>query len=202
MARTVQDCATLLEVIAGNDGIDDRQPYNWPQGHLKFGEKLKNFLDSSVAETPLKGIKVGILVEGFPSSMTDPNVASASRSAISRLAELGAEVKEVSIPFYKDSGLVWMVGMAMVRIPIWSHEICRLHLDLPKRCSSRRTLTCLSIARHNSKPPLKPLGQEATSVPRPLRALRLNLNPRSLRRPRTRRSERLPAWPLPPRTIR
>jgi amidase len=26
MARTVQDCATLLEVIAGTNGIDDRQP--------------------------------------------------------------------------------------------------------------------------------------------------------------------------------
>ena len=117
MARTVQDCATLLEVIAGNDGIDDRQPYNWPQGHVKFGEELKKFLDSpTTPEIPLKGIKVGILVEGFPSAMTDPNVAAASRSAISKLAALGAEVKEISIPFYKDSGLVWMVGMAMVRI--------------------------------------------------------------------------------------
>ena len=30
--RTVQDCATLLEVIAGNDGIDNRQPYIWHSG--------------------------------------------------------------------------------------------------------------------------------------------------------------------------
>ncbi|KAH7322004.1 amidase signature domain-containing protein [Rhexocercosporidium sp. MPI-PUGE-AT-0058] len=28
MAENVQDCATLLEVIAGTDGIDDRQPYD------------------------------------------------------------------------------------------------------------------------------------------------------------------------------
>jgi amidase len=117
MASNVQDCATLLEVIAGNDGMDDRQPYNWPQGHVKFAEELVKFLDSlKASETPLKGIKVGILVEGFPSDMTDPNVAVAARSAISKLAELGAEVKEISIPFYKDSGLIWMVGMAMVRI--------------------------------------------------------------------------------------
>jgi amidase len=115
MARTVQDCATVLGVIAGNDGMDDRQPYSWPQGHMEFGGELKKFLHSP-SETPLKGIKVGILVEGFPSEMTDSNVAAASRSAISKLAELGAEVKEISIPFYKDSGLIWMVGMAMVRI--------------------------------------------------------------------------------------
>lgn len=117
IARIVKDCATLLEVIAGNDGIDDRQPYNWPQGHVKFGEELKKFTEGSAAsETPLKGIKVGILEEGFPAAMTDPNVAAASRSAISKLEELGAEVKEISIPFYKDSGRIWMVDMAMVRI--------------------------------------------------------------------------------------
>jgi amidase len=45
MARTGQDCATVLEVIAGNDGMDDRQPYSWPQGHVKFGGKLKKFLE-------------------------------------------------------------------------------------------------------------------------------------------------------------
>jgi Asp-tRNA(Asn)/Glu-tRNA(Gln) amidotransferase A subunit family amidase len=82
---------------------------------VKFRGELKKFLHSP-SETPLKGIKVGILVEGFPSEMMDSNVAAASRSAISKLAELGAEVKEISIPFYKDSGLIWMVGMAMVRI--------------------------------------------------------------------------------------
>jgi amidase len=130
MARSVQDCATLLEVIAGNDGIDDRQPYNWPQGHVKFGEELKRFLNDSTTETPLKGIKVGILVEGFPSSMTDSNVAAASRSAISKLEELGAEVKEISIPFYKDSGLVWMVGMAMVRVFYYHHYQFRSPCDI------------------------------------------------------------------------
>lgn len=82
---------------------------------MKFGEELEKFFDQGkTSRTPLKGFKVGILVEGFPSELTDPNVAAASRAAISKLAELGAEVKEISIPFYKDSGLVWMVGMAMV----------------------------------------------------------------------------------------
>ena len=113
MARTVQDCATLLEVIAGTDGVDDRQPYNWPQGHVKFGQDLKKYLDNSSPKTPLKGIKVGILVEGFPGTLTDPNVAAASKSAVSKLAELGADVNWVSIPLYKYSGVIWMVGMSM-----------------------------------------------------------------------------------------
>jgi Asp-tRNA(Asn)/Glu-tRNA(Gln) amidotransferase A subunit family amidase len=79
---------------------------------VKFGGELKKFLHSP-SETPLKGVKVGILVEGFPSELTDSNVAAASRSAISKLAELGAEVKDISIPFYKDSGLIWMVGIEL-----------------------------------------------------------------------------------------
>jgi amidase len=113
MARTVQDCATLLEVIAGTDGIDDRQPHNWPQGHVRFGQELKKYLDNSSPKTPLKGIKVGILPEGFRGTLTDLNVAAASKSVVSKLAELGAEVNWISIPLYKVSGVIWMVGTAM-----------------------------------------------------------------------------------------
>lgn len=114
MAKTTQDCATLLEVIAGSDGIDDRQPYNWPQGHVKYGQEIASHLSStSPYSTPLKGIKVGILKEGFEDPMTDANVANASRSAIAKLAELGAEVTEISIPLHRDSGMIWMVALPM-----------------------------------------------------------------------------------------
>ncbi|TVY42698.1 Amidase [Lachnellula subtilissima] len=114
MAKTVQDCATLLEVIAGTDGIDDRQPYNWPQGHVKFGSGVREHLQSTTASSkPLQGIKVGILKEGFEDPMTDPNVAAASKAAIAKLAELGAEIKEISIPLHRDSGMIWMVALPM-----------------------------------------------------------------------------------------
>lgn len=114
MAKTVQDCATLLEVIAGSDGIDDRQPYNWPQGHIKYGQEIKKHLAStSSTPTPLNGIKVGILKEGFEDPMTDPNVAAASKAAIAKLGELGAEIKEIGIPLHKESGMIWMVALPM-----------------------------------------------------------------------------------------
>ncbi|PMD32439.1 hypothetical protein L207DRAFT_590729 [Hyaloscypha variabilis F] len=125
MARTVQDGATLLEVIAGSDGIDNRQPYNWPQGHVKFGQELRKFLDNSpTPETLLRGTKVGILVDGFLISMTDPN--------------------EISIPFYNDSGLLWMVGMAMPATTqsILSNPSNRKQLLFLDRCElSGRILT-------------------------------------------------------------
>ena len=106
MAKNVQDCATLLEVIAGSDGIDDRQPYNWPHRSVKFGEEIRTYLTSG-DELPLKGIKVGVLEEGFSDPGTNPNVATASRAAIIKLEKLGAEVKEISIPLHKDSGMIW-----------------------------------------------------------------------------------------------
>ena len=106
MARSVQDCATLLEVIAGSDGIDDRQPYNWAHRSVKFGEEINTYLGKA-DELPLKGIKVGVLEEGFSDPGTNPNVAAASRAAIVKLRELGAEVKKISIPLHKDSGMIW-----------------------------------------------------------------------------------------------
>ncbi|KAF8858616.1 putative amidase [Acephala macrosclerotiorum] len=112
MARTVQDCATLLEVIAGNDGIDDRQPRDWEHGHVKFGEEVKKWVERDT-DLPLKGIKVGVLKEGFEDPMTDPNVAKASATAIEKLEKLGAEVKEISIPLHRDSGMIWMVALPM-----------------------------------------------------------------------------------------
>lgn len=112
MTRNVQDCATLLEVIAGNDGIDDRQPYSWPQGKIKFGEEIKKHLQAE-SDKPLKGIKVGVLKEGFEDPMTDPNVAAASRAAIAKLSLLGAEIKDISIPLHKESGMIWMVCLPM-----------------------------------------------------------------------------------------
>lgn len=115
MAKNVQDCATLLEVIAGTDGIDDRQPRDWVHGQVKFGEEIKNWT-ARKTDLPLKGIKVGVLKEGFEDAMTDPNVANASRTAISKLAELGAEVKEISVPLHKDSGMYWMVALPMAGV--------------------------------------------------------------------------------------
>lgn len=112
MAKTVQDCATLLEVIAGSDGIDDRQPGTWKHGSVQFGSEIRKHVSES-GDLPLKGIKVGILKEGFADPMTDPNVEAASRSAIAQLAELGAEVKEISIPLHKESGMIWMVALPM-----------------------------------------------------------------------------------------
>ncbi len=135
MARTVQDCATLLEAIAGSDGIDDRQPLSWPQGKVKFGQEVRKHLKTD-SELPLKGTKIGILKEGFEDPMTDPNVAAASHAAITKLAALGAEVKEISIPLHRDSGMIWMVALPMAGTTqgLLSNPAGRKQLLFPDRC--------------------------------------------------------------------
>lgn len=111
MARTTLECATLLEVIAGSDGIDDRQPYNLAPGSVKYSEEIKTHLN--IKDQPLKGIKIGVLEEGYQDPSTDPNVAATSRAAIEQFKVLGAEVKPVSIPLHKESNVLWMVALPM-----------------------------------------------------------------------------------------
>lgn len=111
MTKTVRDNALLLEVIAGPDGMDDRQPRSIPADQLAFSSSLDTFL-STVSDKPLTGFRIGVLKEGFDLPVIDPNVEKAVRHAIEVLGSLGAEVKEVSIPEHHAAGLAWSCALA------------------------------------------------------------------------------------------
>lgn len=111
MCANVEDCALLLEVIAGADGIDDRQPYDHAHGSIKYSEEIKKHL--AITDKPLSGMKIGVLKEGFEDPLQDSNVEKTCRAAIAKFVDLGAEVREVSIPLHKESGMIWMVALPM-----------------------------------------------------------------------------------------
>ncbi|KAF2771958.1 amidase signature enzyme [Teratosphaeria nubilosa] len=114
MARNVPDAAKFLDAIAGPDGLDDRQPPFLPPGTLEYSKQLSSFLSSPPDPAkPLTGIKIGVLEEAFTIPNTDPNIAALTRSAATKLASLGAEVKPVSIPSHSNAGIVWMCNMAI-----------------------------------------------------------------------------------------
>ncbi|GAA5828304.1 hypothetical protein JCM11251_006186 [Rhodosporidiobolus azoricus] len=70
MARSVLDIALLLEAIAGYDHLDDRQlGAPLPADVPRYSELV---LESR--KTSLKGVKVGVLTEGFAHKALDPNV--------------------------------------------------------------------------------------------------------------------------------
>lgn len=99
MAKTVADCALLLEVIAGYDeGRDPRQP---PTVTVPEYSKL---IDAGVA-----GKRIGLLMEGFDSCHED-FVSTVVREAANKLTEAGCKLKEVSIPMHKDAADLWAVS--------------------------------------------------------------------------------------------
>lgn len=113
MARTVPDCARLLEAIAGADGWDDRQP----GFGLEVGSPKTLFLDAVLdtiqkdSKSSLSGLKVGILKEGFEVPDQDPNVVASVNAAAEKFLQLGAKVQEVSVPVHHMGNVVWTCGL-------------------------------------------------------------------------------------------
>jgi amidase len=96
MTRTVADNALLLEVIAGPDGYDPRQ-YN-----------VKTHPYTSMLEGGVKGMRIGIVNEGFQQANAEADVNAKVRAAAAHLANLGAEVTEISIPLHLAGVAIWM----------------------------------------------------------------------------------------------
>jgi amidase len=92
MGRSVADVAVFLEVLAGRDGLDPRQPTDIP------AERYSETLTGN-----LVGVRVGIVDEGFGwDGLSEPEVDEAVRDAAHRLEKAGAEVSTVSVPLHRD----------------------------------------------------------------------------------------------------
>lgn len=83
--RTVADCAALLGVIAGYDQRDS----------TSLDVPVPDYEASLSGD--IKGLRVGVPKEGFVEGM-DTEVASAVHDAVARLAGLGADIVEISLP--------------------------------------------------------------------------------------------------------
>ncbi|KAJ2988162.1 hypothetical protein NUW58_g4124 [Xylaria curta] len=136
MTKTVRDCALLLEVIAGPDGWDDRQP------PVELWDRQPDFVRNvdAVAELPrnsmLDGVRVGVLVEGFQIPGQDQNVAASVRAAAERLSELGATVSSISVPKHIEAAIAWgcSVPASGPRGALLADSIGRKELEFTDRC--------------------------------------------------------------------
>lgn len=95
MTANVRDNALLLEVIAGPDGIDSRQR----------GVSAGRYTE--VLERGVKGLRIGVLKEGFDHPNSEPDVDARVREAAKRFAKIGATVEEVSVPSHAQGYAVW-----------------------------------------------------------------------------------------------
>jgi len=86
MARSVHDCALMLEVIAGPDGLDPRQ-------HAS----LQSQPYTTLIKAGGKGLRIGILKEGFGLPDGEKDVDELVLDAAHRFERAGAFVKTVSV---------------------------------------------------------------------------------------------------------
>ena len=84
MTRNVADNALLLEVLAGEDGLDPRQ-YN-----------VKTDAYTKALDGGVKGLKIGVVKEGFGHPNSERDVDAKVKQAAATLRDLGATVSEIS----------------------------------------------------------------------------------------------------------
>jgi amidase len=100
-ARTVEDAAAILEVIAGEDvqdglKMDPRQPR---------GVAADDY--TAVLDDDIDDMSIGVLEEGFGWESSDPEVDDAVRDAVGVLEDLGAETESVSVETHRLTVPVW-----------------------------------------------------------------------------------------------
>lgn len=107
MAQSVEDVAKALEVIAGPNGLDSRQP-----AELEIDEY------TDAVDREISDMTIAVLEEGFDHPESHPGVDSEVRDAIESLEQLGAETKRVSIPIHLKAPpvalLVWGYGSLQI----------------------------------------------------------------------------------------
>lgn len=109
MTKNVEDCVRALEVVAGPDGIDDRQPFGFRAQDKGFTfDAFQSRLSNAPSGARLQGLKIGVLAEGFQHSTQDPFVERITRRSIEGLEKLGATIVDVSIPIHSASARIWM----------------------------------------------------------------------------------------------
>lgn len=100
MTNSTYDNALLLEVLAGNDGLDPRQ----------CCAKIGHYTQALGAG--LEGVRIGVVEEGFGLAHSEQDVDELVRNAANELQALGAEVDKVSIPMHRLGMSIW-TGIAI-----------------------------------------------------------------------------------------
>ncbi|NRH27285.1 Asp-tRNA(Asn)/Glu-tRNA(Gln) amidotransferase subunit GatA [Pseudomonas sp. MS19] len=85
LARTAEDCALMLQAMAGFD----------PKDSTSVDQPLDDYL--AALTQPLKGLRVGLPKEYFSAGL-DSRIADAVMAVVEQLKALGATVKDISLP--------------------------------------------------------------------------------------------------------
>lgn len=98
LTRTVEDCALVMETIAGHDPFDAN---TWHKKPPRYTDSLKK---------DIRGLKIGLPKEYFGEGI-DPEVKEKIMEAVRVLEKLGATVKEVSLPMTQHAvGVYYLIA--------------------------------------------------------------------------------------------
>ena len=111
LARTVEDCAIMLQGIAGHD----------PKDRLTRQDDPPDYRASLTGD--ISDLRIGILREVLYAESIDPDVGKAILDAANTLGKLGAKVEEVSIPLAASAGPI--NGGIRVEAPTTYRELLR-----------------------------------------------------------------------------
>ena len=95
MTATVSDNALMLEVMAGEDGLDPRQ----------YGVEADRY--SHAVNRGVSGMRIGIVKEGFGHPESEPDVDAKVRAGANLFSEMGATVDEISVPWHLKGLPIW-----------------------------------------------------------------------------------------------
>ena len=136
MTRTVLDNALMLQVLAGADGLDDRQGAGcpFPANVPPYAARIL-----STRGQPLTTLRIGLLREGLDMPGVDPRVRACAVDAALKFRELGATVDEISVPLHKVgpayhlaagrmAGYVGRMGMASSRRQVYMTDLAEKFL--------------------------------------------------------------------------
>lgn len=98
IARTAEDCALLLEAIAG---FDPRDATTVDEAVPRYGSGIAGGVDA---------LRVGVVEQLFEGDI-DPHVAATVREAVSELSTLGARVEPVRVPLLHEAGTIQQLVM-------------------------------------------------------------------------------------------
>ncbi len=95
ITTNVADNALLLEVIAGEDGLDPRQ----------YSPKTDRY--TAALGQGVSGMRIGVVAEGFGLENSEADVDRCVREAAEKYTSMGATVEQVSIPMHLDGAAIW-----------------------------------------------------------------------------------------------
>ncbi|KAF3014787.1 hypothetical protein E8E14_011211 [Neopestalotiopsis sp. 37M] len=147
IAGSIRDTALLLSVLSGYDGIDPRMTpetplrKNVPQYHEILDKAIAQRTEAGTwtASQAAKGLRIGVLKEGWEVPTMTPEVTAATKAACARFTALGAVVEEVSIPLHKIGPAIWTAAtranmidsMTNVSPTLLSHTLPDLNPPVP-----------------------------------------------------------------------